>query len=464
MDDIGAMKRFFLLGIGGVGMSALAVILKKRGFEVFGSDKQESEATKNLEKQGIQIAIGHSESNIKDNIDAVVFTNAISEDNPEYLKAKSLGIPLFERAKMLDFLACEKFSIGVSGTHGKTTTTSMVSKIFLNAGMDPTLAVGGYLSEIGGSGYEGKGKYFIYEACEAYGSFLKLHPNIAVITNIDSDHLDYYKTFKNVKKAFEEYILKNIPPYGFLIYNNDDAILRKVVRKTKFQNKISIGIQTKNADFTAEKIYLNEFSSSFLVRNKGKMIGEFFLNIPGFHNVTNALLAIAAAQINAIPYSTISSTLANFKNADRRFELKFSEHNFMVIDDYAHHPAEIDATLNAAKNLSLKKGAQLIAIFQPHLYSRTEQLYKEFARALSKADRVVLTEIYAAREVNIHKISARMIYDEVVKIKGLNNVIYSEKLSDIPGKVRPFLNGNNILITLGAGDVWKLSDMFRDHH
>jgi UDP-N-acetylmuramate--alanine ligase len=464
MQELEKVKKLFLIGIGGIGMSALAVILKERGFQVAGSDRAESSTTINLKTIGIEVAIGHSENNITKEIDAIVYTNAIAEDNPEFLKAKSLGIALYERARMLDILASPKFSIGVSGTHGKTTTTSMVAKIFLRAGFEPSLAIGGQISEINGSGYEGKGKYFIYEACEAYESFLKLHPNIAVITNIDADHLDYYGNIGNIKKAFSRYISENIPPHGMLVYNLDDNNLRKVAKKLKDKRMVSIGIRHKNADFTAGKIKLEAFHSTFTVKNMGKVIGEFYVNIPGLHNVYNALLAIATASINGISVEIISRTLSNFKNADRRFELKYREDNLMVIDDYAHHPSEIDATLDAAKNLCLKTHAQLIAIFQPHLYSRTEFLYKDFARSLSKADRIILTDIYAAREKNDHNISSRMIYDEIVKIKGADNVIYSKELSEIPASVKLLMNGNNLVITLGAGDVWKVSDMLHFNH
>lgn len=459
MTDIRSMRKIFLVGIGGIGMSALAVILKERGHMVSGSDRSESDTTRGLTEKGIEVLIGHSPENITGDIDAIVYTNAISPDNPEFLRAKELGIKQFERATMLDILAAPKFSIGISGTHGKTTTTSMVSKIFLNAGLDPTLAVGGHLNEIKGSGYEGKGKYFIYEACEAYSSFLKLHPVVALITNIDSDHLDHYGTMGNVKKAFDKYIRENIPPYGKLIYNADDHNLNQVVKKARPKNALSIGIKRKNADFVASDIILDEFSSTFKVHHHKKLLGEFSVNIPGRHNIYNAMLAIATAVIFNVPLTAITKTLSHFKNADRRFQLKFESEELLVIDDYAHHPSEIDATLNAARNLSDRKHAQLIAVFQPHLYSRTQFLYKEFAKSLSRADWIVLTDIYAAREKNINNISTMMIYDEVVKLKGQKNVIYSHELKEVPQMVKNILNGRNIVVTLGAGDVWKVSEL-----
>ncbi len=458
MKDINGIKKIFLIGIGGIGMSALAVILKNRGFEVKGSDRCYSKTTENLKKLGIEVFIGHNENHISKDIDLIVYTNAISEDNPEFKKAGDLNIPLMERAVMLNILATPKFTIGISGTHGKTTTTSMIAKIFLNSGKDPSLAVGGHLEEINGSGYDGKGNCFIYEACEAFGSFLKLHPDIAVLTNIDDDHLDYYKNFRNIKNAFYSYLENNIPSYGLIIYNSDDKPLNSVVKKIKNKRKISVGIKNKKADFVARDIKLDEFLSSFTVLKKGKIIGKFLLNIPGLHNVYNALLAIAAATANGIEYENIYRTLANFKNADRRFQIKVSSDLLTVIDDYAHHPSEIEATLSAAKNLSLRKNAMLIAIFQPHLYSRTKLLYKDFARSLCIADKVVLTEIYAAREKNEYNISTRIVYDEIVKLKGEKNVIYTENLEGIPDTLKNFFGEKNIVVTLGAGDVWKVSE------
>jgi len=290
MNELVNGTKVFLIGIGGIGMSALAVILKARGFDVLGSDRADSTVILNLRKLGINVALCHESANITPDIRTVVYTNAVSEDNPELIKAREIGASVYERAAMLDLLSGPKLAIGVSGTHGKTTTTSMVAKIFLAAGLDPTLAVGGHIDQIGGSGYEGDGKFFVYEACEAYGSFLKLHPAIAVITNIDSDHLDYYTNIGNIKKAFLKYIQENIPAFGTIVYNRDDANLRSVVEGAKLHNTVSVGIRHR-ADFTASKIRLNEFSSSFVVKKHGAFYGNFFLNVPGMHNVTNALLA-----------------------------------------------------------------------------------------------------------------------------------------------------------------------------
>lgn len=452
--------KIFFIGIGGVGMSALAVILKARGFGAYGSDRAESDMTRQLKQKGIDVRIGHNADNIDPDTKIVVYTNAVTEDNPELIRAREMGVAVMERATMLDIVGRTKFSIGISGTHGKTTTTSMVSRIFLKAGYDPTLAVGGFLNEIGGSGYEGAGKYMVYEACEAFGSVLKLHPNIAVITNIDNDHLDYYGSLANIKKAFRQYITDNIPPYGILVYNKDDSNLRSVVQEADPVNAVSVGIRYKDADFVAEKIKLDAFSSEFTVRQREEEIGRFRVNVPGIHNVYNALLAVVTGRLNGIPNEIINQSLASFENANRRFQLKHRTDHLTVIDDYAHHPSEIRATLLAARKLSDKLGAKLIAVFQPHLYSRTEAFYKDFAKSLSRADMVVLTEIYAAREKNTNNISTKIIYDEIVKILGSDKVIYSRSLDEVPESLQPYLSSDAIVVTLGAGDVWKVSEMF----
>lgn len=453
----------FFIGIGGVGMSAIARILQARGWQVSGSDRAESDMTRSLTEQGIQICIGHHASNIHSGIDLVVYTNAVSEDNPELQAARSLGITCLERADMLNRVARDKYAVGVSGTHGKTTTTSMVARIFLQAGMDPSLAVGGYLDEIQGSGYEGQGKYFIYEACEAFGSLRYLQPDLALVTNIDGDHLDYYGSLDAIKRMFRLYMCENVPSYGRVIYNKDDDNLREVVADCQPNQSLSVGIRHLDADFVATDIHLNAFNSQFEVLHHGRSLGVFHLNVPGRHNIYNALLAITAAYINGVSYQVIYDSLAGFRNANRRFQLKYQREDLTVIDDYAHHPSEIDATLDAARRLADSQSARLIAVFQPHLYSRTEQFFLEFARALNQADLVVLTEIYPAREENIHNISSRIIYDEVVKLSGEEKILYAHTLEEVPDKIKGLLNQKSIVITLGAGDVWKVSEMFSPH-
>ena len=456
-------QKYFMIGVGGVGMSAIARILARQGHIVVGSDRARSHLAADLEKDGITLYIGHNADHVDKSFDTLVYTNAVPENNPELVRARELGIPCLERAEMLNRLASPKYSIGVAGTHGKTTTTSMVSRIFLHGGLDPSLAVGGYLPEIDGSGHLGTGKHFIYEACEAFGSLGHLCPEMALITNIDEDHLDYYGTLDNIKKMFARYMSENVPPFGLVVYNKDDDNLNEVFQSARPRNGVSVGIKHKDVDFRASDIRLNSFSSEFDVIHRGKNIGRFTLNVPGKHNVYNALLAITAARLNGISIESIRDSLSSFKNADRRFQLKYKAENLMVIDDYAHHPSEIDATLTAGLKLSHSHNANLIVIFQPHLFSRTEQFYREFARALSKADYVVLTEIYPAREENIHNTSSEIIYNEIIKLKQSDKVIYTHVLEEVPHKIEKLLENNSVVMTLGAGDVWKISEMFTVH-
>jgi len=450
----------FLVGIGGVGMSALARILWARGHQVSGSDRSDSATLQDLRQKGMEVFVGHHANHIHEDIDLVVYTNAVKVDeNPELIQAKQLGIPLIERAKLLQMLASSKYAIGVSGTHGKTTTTSMLAKIFLAANLDPSLAVGGELSGIGGSGYDGKGKFFIYEACEAFESFLKLYPDTAVITNVDADHLDYYGNFENIKKAFTTYLTHHVSPYGLIVYNRDNEPLREIVDKQKLPHAVSVGIQTP-ADFMAKEVELSEFSSRFVLVRGKEEIGTFYVNVPGMHNVYNALLAAVTAKLHGVPQEVIYRTLSLFQNASRRFEVKYQTDDLVVIDDYAHHPSEVSATLKAARKLAEKKGAELVVVFQPHLYSRTLSFYREFAEALSLADRIILTEIYPAREINPGNVSSKLIYDEIVKLRGNSRLYYFASLEQVKEVLPQIMSTQAVLVTLGAGDVWKISSAF----
>ncbi|URA09505.1 UDP-N-acetylmuramate--L-alanine ligase [Thermospira aquatica] len=459
-DQLKQKLHVFLVGIGGIGMSALARILWARGHHVSGSDRSDSAILQDLRQKGMEVFVGHRAAHIHEDIDLVVYTNAVSiEDNPELIQAKQLGVPIIERAKLLNMLASSKYAIGVSGTHGKTTTTSMLAKIFLAADLDPSLAVGGVLSDIGGSGYDGKGKFFIYESCEAFESFLKLYPDTAVITNVDADHLDYYKTFDNVKKAFASYMQENVSPYGLLVYNRDNEPLREIVDRLRLPQVISVGIETP-ADFVAKNVELSEFSSRFVLMRGKEEIGTFYVNVPGLHNVYNALLATVTAKLHGVPQEVIYRTLSTFQNANRRFEVKYQSEDLVVIDDYAHHPSEVMATLKAARRLAEKNGAELVVVFQPHLYSRTLSFYREFAQALSLADRIILTEIYPAREVNPGNVSSELIYNEIVKMRGNSRLHYFESLEQVKKALPQIMSTQAVLVTLGAGDVWKISNTF----
>ncbi|MGL4563137.1 MAG: UDP-N-acetylmuramate--L-alanine ligase [Brevinema sp.] len=453
----------FFIGIGGVGMSALAHILHKKGYVVSGSDNNDSKSVQNLQKLGIHISIGHKSENITSSIDYVVYTNAINDDNPEMQAAKKQNIPVIVRAEMLNFIGSYYFSIGISGTHGKTTTTSMTSRIFLSAGLDPTLAVGGFLPEIQGAGYLGKGDTMIYEACEAFGSLNYLFPDVALVTNIDEDHLEFFKNKDEVEELFLNYFNTHLAPNALLIWNADDETLAKVVEKSNVDRKVSVSIKAGKTDFWVENITLHSDRSTFDVIFNGELIGHFTLGVPGIYNVSNALLAIAVAKIYGIDNDSIMTALSNFQNAHRRFQIINNSKEFTVIDDYAHHPKAVSLTLEAARTLANKNSAQLIAVFQPHLYSRTRYFYKEFAESLLGADKVILTKIYGAREINEHNISSELIYNEMINNRDPETVMIESDISQIPLMITQLSsNKNTVVITMGAGDVWKVSEQLSE--
>lgn len=446
------MKKVFFVGIGGIGMSGLAIILKSRGIEVLGSDRQENEKTKELSKMGINVFIGHSENNITDDIDLVVYTNAVKEDNPEITEAKRKGIKVISRAELLAEIEKDYFSIGIAGTHGKTTTTSMVSKILLDAGFDPTISNGGNLPYIGGNARVGNSKYFVYEACEAFGSFLHFHPNIGVITSVDNDHVaEYYKTMDNLIKAFATYI-NNIKEDGTVIINGDDPNTFTALTESSRVGCITYGIREGN-DIIADKIKLKQKTTEFDVYFKGNYITTLSINVPGIHNVYNSLAAFGVGMSLGIPTETIVKSLSNFKNAERRFEVKYESESITIIDDYGHHPAEIKATLTSAKNLG--KG-EVIAVFQPHLWSRTYYLYRDFALALNIADKIIITEVYGAREPKIEGVSAKMIADELKKMGRDNDIFFTQKKDDVIDIITSIIKNNSVVVLLGAGDINKI--------
>ncbi|MGL4394234.1 MAG: UDP-N-acetylmuramate--L-alanine ligase [Brevinema sp.] len=465
MLEIQKNSHIFFVGIGGVGMSALAIILHKKGYTVSGSDNSNSTAVENLQNLGITVYIGHKAEHINPDIDFVVYTNAVNLNNPELAKAKELNIPLIVRAEMLNFIGSLYFSIGVSGTHGKTTTTSMTSKIFLSAGLDPTLAVGGFLPEIQGAGYLGQGDTMIYEACEAFGSLNYLFPNIALVTNIDEDHLEFFKNKQEVEDLFLNYFNNHLADNSLLIWNADDETLAKVVEKSNVTKKVSVSVHAGSGDFWVENITLHHDKSEFDVFFNKECIGHFVLGVPGIYNVSNALLAIAVAKMQGIDNVSITRALSDFKNANRRFQIKHLSKEFTVVDDYAHHPKAVSLTLEAARNLAEQHKAQLVAVFQPHLYSRTHYFYKEFADSLLLADKVVITDIYGAREVNEHNISSSLIHNEMLRQKDSDSIIIESDMQKIPSLVKVLARDKNtVVITLGAGDVWKVSEQLSENN
>lgn len=446
------MRKIYFIGIGGIGMSALALIMKSKGYEVLGSDRNESHKTQELKTIGIKVFIGHKEENITKDIDLVVYTNAVSEDNPELQEARKLGIKTISRAELLAEIEKEYFSIGISGTHGKTTTTSMVTKVLMDAGLDPTVANGGNLPYIGGNARVGNSKYFVYEACEAFGSFLHFCPDIGVITSVDNDHIaEYYKSMENVIKAFSTYI-NNVKHDGTVIVNGDDPNTFLALMESGRVGCITYGIREGN-QIIADKIQLKQKTTEFDVYFKDKFLMKMEINLPGIHNVYNSLAVVGVSLSLGIELNIVAESLRNFKNAERRFEVKYENEKVTIIDDYGHHPSEIKATLTSAKNLGREK---VIAIFQPHLWSRTHYLYKDFALALNIADKIVITEVYGAREKRIEGLSAEIIAKELYTLGRKNDTFFVENKEEILSLINKINYENAVIVLLGAGDINKI--------
>ncbi|MDR1801783.1 MAG: UDP-N-acetylmuramate--L-alanine ligase [Lachnospiraceae bacterium] len=440
------------VGIGGISMSGLAQILLNEGFSVSGSDSKSSAMTERLAAAGAIIYEGQKASNITDNIDLAVYTAAIKEDDEELAEIRRRGIPLLTRAQMLGQLMSNyETPIAVSGTHGKTTTTSLVAHILLAAGKDPTVSVGGVLKAINGNIYVGSTGYFVTEACEFHDSFLDLNPKIGIILNIDDDHLDYFKTMDNVYHSFHKFA-EGIPYEGTLIINSEIKDLYKVNEDLECRI-LYYGFDSSN-DYGATNIQFDEKAcGSFDLVCDGIFRERLSLNVPGLHNVSNALAAIAAADTLGISLEYIKAGLADFDGADRRFQYKGTFNEVTVIDDYAHHPSEIKATLSAA-HLYTKN--PIWCIFQPHTYSRTELLFNEFVEALSNADHVILPEIYAARESNVHGTSAKQL-EEALKERGVD-AYFIPLFPDVEKFCKENCKKGDVLITMGAGDVVNIGE------
>ena len=442
--DFSTARHIYFIGIGGISMSALARILVQKGINVSGSDIKESELTKKLEGEGIEVKYTQVAENITPDIDHVVYTAAISKDNPEFKKAQELNIPLVNRASLLsDIMKGYKYSIGVSGTHGKTSTTSMLSHILIEAKKDPTISVGGMLPLIGGNLKIGKEEFFLTEACEYTNSFLELSPNVEVILNIEADHLDFFKDLDDIRKSFKKFIAK-LDDNGILIINE------------KISNKEELldGFSGKVYSFGLGKGYVNakninydfEGKAEFDLYVEDKFTGKIKLSVYGEHNILNALAAIATGM-------ALDISLEDIKRGLEGFEIKGTVKGLTVIDDYAHHPGEIEATIEAAKKLKYKR---LCVVFQPHTYSRTKALLEDFARVLSKADLVVLADIYAAREKDTLGVSSKDI--ETLINKKSQKAYYFPTFDEIESFVLSKLDKGDICITMGAGDIYKLGE------
>ena len=456
IDELKQYRHIHLIGIGGVSMSGIAEILHYWGFIVTGSDTSSSEVTDKLIQNHISVKIGHDLENVaKANL--VVYSAAIKKDDPELLKAKELNIPIIERGTFLGLLTkAFKNTICVSGTHGKTTTTSMISLCFLEAGKDPSIQVGAYLKQLDGNYRVGTSEYFIIEACEYVESYLKLFPKTEVILNIDNDHLDYFGTLENIVKSFSNYT-KLLPEDGLLVINWDDPNCMQIAKST-LANVVTYGIKNESANFVARNITFNNNGfPTFDVYYNNYFFKTISLSVPGAHNVMNALACIAVCYKYGIEKEDIKNALLKYTGAHRRFEYKGSFNSINVYDDYGHHPTEILATANALKQ---KKYNHSWVVFQPHTYSRTKNLLDDFANVLTNFDNIIVTDIYAAREYNTYNISSRDLVNKI-NSKGYH-AKYISDFSEIVKYIKENSKPNDIVLTLGAGTITNLGPMLVD--
>ena len=455
------ITKIHMIGIGGISMSAIALVLKKYGYIITGSDKSEGDMINVLEENGIPVYIGSNAELVKD-ADVVVYTSAINQHDPEFVRAKSLNIPTYERAKFLGMLLeCYEKPICISGTHGKTTTTSMISKIFIDAGKDPNIQVGSKFKTLNDLNYRiGESEYFILESCEYVDSFLNFPHHTATILNIEEDHLDYFSGIEEIKESFKKFILM-LPKNGILVINYDDINCMDVlneVRKELEKRNVTIytfSLSEPEADVYAKNISCNIkgfYSFDLVYKNKVK---KFYLTVPGIHNVYDAIAAITTSLAHGLDLDKMEKSLNEFCGAKRRFEYKKSiGKNVLVYDDYAHHPTEIKATLSAAKQ---KEHNRIISIFQPHTFTRTKELFDDFASCFNNADIAIITDIYAAREIDDGTINSQMLVDKI-KQNG-TNAIYISSFEDIAKYLKENIQENDIILTIGAGNITHLSDL-----
>ncbi len=447
----GKVRHIHFVGIGGSGMSGIAEVLLNLGFTVSGSDIKENNAVINLRNKGAKIYIGHSEDNIK-GADVVVYSSAVNETNPEIKAAKKMNIPVIPRGEMLAELMRFKYGIAIGGSHGKTTTTSMVGSILGKTGYDPTVVIGGKLEAYGSNAKLGRGDFLVAEADESDGSFLKLSPTIVSINNIDLEHLGYYKNLDEIKMAFIEFANK-VPFYGAVAVNIDDDNAKSILPSIE-KKVIKFGIKDKKADIYAHDLKLKKGTYQFKVND----FGEIHLSIPGRHNVYNALAAISIANELGIPFCVIKETLENFRNANRRFEIKF-DGKVKIIDDYAHHPTEIKATISAARDKY--KNSRIITVFQPHRYSRFSSLFDKFLESFDKSDIVIVTDIYSAGEKPIENISAENLVKKL-KEKG-KETHFAKYLSDAENMIKEIVNDEDVILVLGAGNITQVAKNLADY-
>jgi UDP-N-acetylmuramate--alanine ligase len=442
------IQRVHFIGIGGAGMSGIAKVLCELGFTVSGSDLQASEATRRLQDHGAHIFIGHNRGQIGD-AQLVVVSTAIPPSNAELLEAQEKGMEIWQRARMLGAIMSRQKGIAIAGAHGKTTTTSMISMIMERSGLDPSVVVGGELNDIGGNAKLGKGDYLVAEADESDGSFLNLDPHILVVTNIENDHLDYYGSLENILATFRA-MMKKVPQDGLAVVCADDGNIHKV-QDSLTCNVLTYGIDA-SADFQPENIRWLPLGSKYDLHFRGENLGTVHLSVPGLHNIKNSLAAMAVCLQVGVDFHAAAAALEKFHGVHRRFQLMGEVGGIRVFDDYAHHPSEVKATLDAARQ---QHPGRVVAVFQPHRFTRTKFLQHEFGTAFSVADWVILTDIYSAGEQPIEGIHTQLLEKHIADA-GHSHVQYVEQMNDIAGIIAGELQPGDIVLTMGAGSIWQV--------
>ncbi len=454
---LGKTKQVHFVGIGGIGMSGIAEVLINLGYRVTGSDLEESPITRRLTALGALVARGHGAEHVGE-ADVVVVSSAVRPDNEEVRAAVERNIPVIRRAEMLAELMRMKYGIAIAGTHGKTTTTSLVANVLTHGGLDPTIVIGGRLNVWETNARLGQGRYLVAEADESDGSFLNLSPTVAVVTTIDEEHLDFYRDLAHLQETFLSFINK-IPFYGLAVLCLDEPHVQELIPRTE-KRLVTYGLSSQ-ADFMGSDIERKGTETSFTAHYQGRPLGRVRLQMPGVHNVLNSLAAVAVGLELDLDFPTIVEALAEFGGIERRFQLKGEARGVMVFDDYGHHPAEIRATLRAAKDGWGER--RLVVLFQPHRYSRTQYRLREFFSAFNEADVLLTTEVYSAGETPVPGVSGRLIY-EGVREHGHRNVSYLEQVHEeaVPA-LEEVLRPGDLLLTLGAGDVWKVGEALLEH-
>jgi len=447
----GRLKRVHFVGIGGVGMSGIALVLRNMGFDVSGSDARESETTLKLVQAGIRVAIGHDAANAAD-AQVVVYSSAVHSENPELEYARGKEIPVVRRAEMLAELMRMKFSVAISGSHGKTTVTSMVAHLMERAGLDPTSVIGGRILGADAGAKLGQSQYLVAEADESDRSFLALYPTIAVVTNIEREHLDVYHDLADIKREFVRFV-NRVPFYGAVILCMDSPAVRSIRNRAK-RRVITYGAEAQ-ADVRAKDVQLYGFSSAFTLLYGGKDVGRFNLPLPGMHNVANALAALATGNELGIGFETMAQALAVFSGVHRRLEKRGEQSGILVYDDYGHHPTEIRVTVEALRHAFPDR--RILVVFQPHRYTRTRALADEFGTCFAAADELILTKIYAASEPEIPGVDATLI-QKAVETAGKPVVSYVPELADVPGVLVKKLHKGDVVLTTGAGNICTICD------